>query len=138
MLMADLTLDDVATAAPGLLTLLVNSMRSAQREYLYQRVLYGSINRTDGTAVLSAAKVQRLKDDVDKPFDELAADLRLGISKSAARHFASVLSACLGLQVGNMRLARVITDIRELPENASIKDVEKVLSDAEERWERGD
>ena len=133
-----LSLEDVAEAAPGLLMLLCNANQSSQREYLYQRVLYDAIRRSDDAVFLSSPKVELLKRYADTAYAELPDDIRGAVTKSVTRHYAPVFNAFFSLQVANLRLAKVLTAIKNADSSLSMADAQQMVNDAEKEWERGE
>lgn len=133
-----LSLEDVAEAAPGLLMLLCNANQSSQREYLYQRVLYGSLERRDEGVMLSSAKVEELKRIANTVYSELPDEIRGPVTKSVTRHYAPIFNTFFSLQVANLRLAKVLTAIKNADSSLSMADAQQMVNDAEKEWERGE
>ena len=132
-----LSLDDVAEAAPGLLMLLCNANQASQREYLHQRVLFGSMQREDGGAVLSKAKVDKLRVLADQAYAELPDDIRGPVTKSVTRHYSAVFNAFFSLQVANLRLAKLLAKIKSADSGVTMGDIQHMIDQAEKEWKAG-
>lgn len=123
--------EDVVKAAPELLFLLCQGQHKVQREYLYHRILYGTMQNLDGSTVLSKEKIAELKEEGSAHFSKLPRRIQDGIAKAVSKEFAPVFYFVASQQLANVRLAKLLGLIKEKVKGGELA---KLIAEHEKEW----
>lgn len=109
------------------------SQHKSQQSFFNNVILEDSIVDQNYNTTLSSSRMAKLKDVYSRPYFSLSEKEKEGLYKTVEKNFSPIISFIIAQQLGNIRLATLVQDIRELlrkeGNTEAVSEIDKKLSE---------